>query len=647
MQDTQTPVPLPPSAQRPRRKSNWWIPLVVIGGLLLIIVVGVGLFVGVIASSMADVGGSLEEKSTKIKKQTVLVVDLSQGVVEYRPPVVLNIGGDEAGLHLYQVVTAIEDAKDDDNISGILIKSAGSTGMTKLTEIRDALIDFKTSDKFIYSFMNNGSKSDYYLATAADSIFMQAEGLLEFNAFGATGVFMKGLMNKIGVDWYVEQFEEYKSAAEQMSREGWSEPAKEAIREIILQRQKYFVDAVVQGRGMAEKTVTDALSRGVYIPDSLLALGLIDGLTREDDLRENLARRVNPSDTAAHPKLRTAGIKAYSHRSNKPKAEVDESKGLAIVFASGAIQSGKNDDPFDQSGIYSKTLIRDLRRAWKNDKVDGILLRIDSPGGSALASDEIWAAIQEIRKDKPVYASMSDVAASGGYYIAMACDTIIAAPSTITGSIGVIMAIPNLAGTMKNIGVTTDTISMGPSSSFMNTLKPFTAADKTQLHNFGEGVYKRFVQKVADSRGMTYEEARVLARGRVWTGTAAKENGLIDMTGDYHAALDAIKTRIGVEKGKKVYVHIYPEKVDNITAILKMFGIDRGSDDEDDDGDSFTKLSISDLLAASQTAGLPLSQIWDRLPQDARLQFEHSLRMTEIAAEQPVMTMMPFSMPSF
>lgn len=643
MQDTPTsstpPIPPPPSYMQQRRRTRWWIPLVIIGGLLVLVIVVTGVFLSIIFGGLAGLSELGSKKDdTPLKDKTVLVVDLSNGVVEYRPPLVFNFGGDKAGTSLMDIVQAIRAAKTDDKISGILYRSGQeAVGMTKLTELRDAFLDFKTSGKFVYAFIESGSKSHYYLATAADSIFMPQEGLLEFKAFGATGLFFKRLSDNIGIDWYVEQFEEYKSAAEATNRERWSEPAKHELRVLIEDRNNTFVKAVAQGRHMDYDLVTQALNRGVFVPDSLLSAGLIDGFAREWELRERIHRRINVDDTTMHPKLRTISISAYNNKRDFDEEKVDENHGIAIVYASGAISSGKNSDPFESSGIYSKSLISDLRKAEKNDEVDIIILRIDSPGGSALASDEIWAAIQEIRKTKPIYASMSDVAASGGYYIAMGCDTIIAHASTITGSIGVIMAIPNISGTLDKIGITTDTVSLGKSSTFLNTLIPFDDASKAKLKEFGRGIYHRFVSKVAASRKKTFEETRALAKGRIWTGADALKNGLVDVNGGLLESIKLAKQRIGVNASTKVKIHVYPEKENNLTAILKMFGID--TDDESDENSGQVPLMKS--LAKFAPTLAPVAEIWKTMPQSARDDVEHTVRLTEIGQREHVLMMLP------
>ena len=640
MQDNQTSSPIPPppgTGYGPRRRSRWWIPVAVIAGLLIIVVVVFGAFISMIVS-----GIDAPDEAVDVRDKTVLIIDLSGGLPDYKPQMAFNFGGDgPSGPSLLEMLTALRDAKIDDKIKGLYFRAGGAgLGMAKLSEVRDALVDFKTSGKFVYAFMDMGSKSHYFLASVADSIFMPQEGMIEFNAFGASAPFMKGMFDKIGVTWHVEQFEEYKSAAESMSREKWSEPAKEEIRAILTQRTDMFVKAVATGRKLSETQVRGLMNVGQYVPDSLLAHGLIDGFSRESELKERIHFRLNPDDSTEHPSLRTLTVSQYLSSKSEINEDVSD-HGIAIVYASGAISSGKNSNALDASGIYSKTLIKDLRAARDDNDVDAIILRIDSPGGSAYGSDEIWAEIREIRKKKPVYASMSDVAASGGDYIARACDTIIAHPATITGSIGVIMAIPNFAGTMGKIGVTVDTVSSGASSNFLNPLMPSTDLDKKQLHAFGEGIYRRFVQKVADSRKKDFEATRLLARGRVWTGEAAQSVGLIDVSGGLQDAIALVKKRIGVSADTKVHLSIYPEKIDNISAILRLFGI---GEEDDDNAEARAALSkhVLHSITGSESANV---QLMRSLPVGMRQQVKHAAQLAEIGLTERSMVMMPMIIP--
>ncbi|NQW28986.1 MAG: signal peptide peptidase SppA [Ignavibacteria bacterium] len=639
---THNPVPPPPGySGAPRKKSRWWIPLAVIAGLLIIVIAIFGAFVSFVVGSLGDI--TAEKELVNVKENSVLTLNLSSGVNEHNVASPFNFMGESNGASLIEIVMAINEAKTNDKIRGIYYTAGGSgVGMAKLTEIREALLDFKTSGKFIYAFIESGSKSHYYIASVADSIFMPEEGMMEFNAFGATGVFMKGLSEKLGVSWHVEQFEEYKSAAESMSRDNWSAPAKQELHELLDQRAALFVNAVSSARKLTPAYVNSALDRGLYTADSLLGAGLIDGFARESEVRLKIARRVNPKDTSENPKVRLVGVQNFQKWIEHTDESIDKNHMIAIVYASGAITSGKNDSPWSNDGIHSASLIKDLKSAAKDDEIEAILLRIDSPGGSAIASDEIWATIKEIRKTKPVFASMSDVAASGGYYIAMACDTIIAHPATITGSIGVIMAIPNFAGTMNKIGVGIDTVSLGRSSGFMNTLRPFSDADKASLRLLGGGIYRRFVQKVADSRGKSFEDTRALAKGRVWTGVAAKENGLVDILGGMQEALKAVKRRIGADENKKVYVKVYPEQEVGIQAILNMFGI---GDEGDDDSETSSSTQLSTVLHSIFGTRSDVEQVWKSLPLGAQNQIKHAIKLAEIGTKEHTLVMLPAHLP--
>lgn len=643
MQDNPTPspnpIPPPPGIgmQPQRRRSRGWIIAGVIIGLVVVAIGVFGLMIGMFLSSFET------EQHVDVTDKTVLVLDLSKGIPEYDPPKALSFGSDESGPSLRDIVASIKRAKTDDNIHGIYIRSGiAAAGMAKLSEVREALIDFKSSKKFIYAYAEMGTKGGYYMATVADSIIMPQEGMMEFNAFGTSAPFMKGMFEKLGVSFHVEQFEEYKSAAETMNRDRWSEPAKEAIRALLQQRSDVFVDAVSKSRKLTPERVIELMNKGVYIPDSLLASGLIDAMMREAELKERIHRRLNPDDTTAHPTLKTISLAKYVQSFTDEESDARASKSIAIVYASGAISPGTNSDPFDASGIYARTMIRDLRAARDNDDVEAIVLRIDSPGGSAFASDEIWAEIREVRKVKPVYASMSDVAASGGYYIAMACDTIIAHPSTITGSIGVIMSIPNFTGSVAKVGITIDTVSLGPSASFMNAGLPLTDGDKRTLRSFGQGIYTRFVQKVAESRKMDTAAARKLARGRVWTGTAAKEAGLVDVLGGLDVAIATAKKRIGVGANEDVNVILYPKKVDNLTALLKAIGLNK----EDGDEDAEARAMLRSSLIAKVTGTIPASeQIYRALPGGTRSQVKHALQLTELGMTERALMMLPMTVP--
>jgi protease-4 len=241
--------------------------------------------------------------------------------------------------------------------------------------------------------------------------------------------------------------------------------------------------------------------------------------------------------------------------------------------------------------------------------------------------------VKKTRAVKPVYASMSSVAASGGYYISMACDTIIAHPSTITGSIGVVLAIPNFSETLDMVGVSVDTVSTSPAASFMNPMMPFTEFEKEKLHKMSEGIYHRFVNKVAESRGMTFEETRALAKGRVWTGEDAYEKGLVDVLGGLGETLEIVKNRLGVPEGKKVYVEFYPKPKDDLEELLKAFGLGN----QPDDGFNVKK----DLQSVLGVSPEQILARYNSLPEAFREQFIYSIKLSEMSSREKVLMAMP------
>lgn len=635
---TLRPIPPPPSmTPSTKQRSRWWIPVAVVGGILILIVGSIAAFFMALSSGFSS--GSSE---VSVEDESVLVIDLSRGVSEGEVTAPFDFGGARSAMSLREIIAAIQNAAKDDRIKGILYKAEGAVGMAKSTEIREAMVEFAKSGKFSYSYIVGGTKGHYYLASATDSIFMPSEGMLEFNAFGAQGTFFKDMFEKIGVEWHVQQFEEYKSAGEMFSRTGWSQPAKDELRAIIEQRRAMFIDAVSTSRKLDRNTVAAHLDSGIYTAHQALDARLIDGLMMEEDLRERIKQRIGGERaTDSTKRLRTISLSNYiSAGYDDDKRTFDKENGIAIVYASGAITTGAADEsPFaDDEGIKSRTLVKHLRKAADNKKVKGIILRIDSPGGSVIASEEIWAAILDIKKrtGKPVYASMSDVAASGGYYIAMACDTIIAHPSTITGSIGVILMLPNVSGTMGKLGITSDTIATGSSFGFMNPMMPMSAADKAKLYNLSQPIYQRFVQKVADARHKSYDDTRALAKGRVYTGTAAKEAGLVDVEGGLLASVNLMKKRLGVAENVRTRIYVYPEKQDPMQLLLKLFGIDRS-----DDASAPTTDALAALIQRAAGTSTPWREVYQALPAHVQQQLRHTAAVTALARTEHTLTVLP------
>ncbi|MBS1537092.1 MAG: signal peptide peptidase SppA [Bacteroidetes bacterium] len=627
------------------RKTRWWIPVVIIFGVLAVFVIGIIAFFAAVVGSI----NSSSNKVVEVKPNSVLMLNLSRPMSEYNAH--SGLFQKQSPATFLEILNAVKRAKTDDNIKGIYIKPGTASGFAKATELLGVLEDFKQSGKFIYAFMESGERANYYAALSADSIFMPREGYLQLNAAGTSVMFYKGLFEKLGVDAHVEQFEEYKSFGEPYSRKSFSAPAKDELRTLIAQRADIFNQAVSKLRKMDLDIVTSAINRGIYTSDSLKANGFIDGFSTETEVREKLRVRSYGSDDKAN-KLRLVSIDNYSESSDKKQVTIADVKNqIAIIYASGTIRTGKRggNSPFGGGGdadIASESFISDLKKARENEFVKAIILRIDSPGGSALASDIMWEEIQKTRKIKPVYASMSDVAASGGYYMAMACDTIIAHPQTITGSVGVIGILPTFAGTLDKIGITVDTISTGHSSHFMSPYLAHNEQDLKLFHTLMEGTYRRFVSKAAESRHKSYEDMRALAKGKVWSGNDAQKVGLVDVLGGWQTTLSLVKRRLGIADSTKVMVQIYPKPQDDIKELLKAIGINM-DDDESDESSSDDNSEERLQAILRQTMGAAAWSAFTHptaMPESIRKQFANGYSLLNVSMKEHTLMALPYSL---
>ncbi len=680
-----------------RRKSRWWIPFLV----FLIIIFG---FIALIVGAIVSLTGAMEKKSATVRNHSVLHLKVRGVIAERSEDDFFSFLDDrESPPALFDILTGIRRAKVDDNIDGIYIEGGLRAGGAKSAEIRAALEDFKQSGKFIYAYVEFGSERDYYIASVADSVFMPTEGLMEMNGFSVVSPFFKGTLEKIGVDYHIEQFEEYKSFAESYSRTKFSDPAKQELRELLDARMTDFVQVVSAARNMSPEAVRTVLQRGVYTADSLMALGFVDGIRSKTVMKEALLAKVNgerlggsktsakQSDSSGSQSvagkstrekvrdkiketvkgkdnseasndensdddndgdsekksrgksiksLRTVTIGRYinsdSFNNASDGSPVETDKQIAIVFASGTIVSSGDED----GQIVASAFVRDLKKARENKKVKAIILRIDSPGGSAFASDEMWEEIRKASKEKPVYASMSDVAASGGYYMAMGCDTIIAHPNTITGSIGVILLLPNASGLMEKIGVTVDTVATSSSAIGYDPALPLASADKERIHRESEKIYRRFVGRVAESRKRSFEDIRSVAKGRVWMGSAAQSRGLVDSLGGIYTAIAMAKRRIGVPEGTKVEIRRYPSGESNrFERLAKRYF----SDDDDEDAESrWNTLNLFERLQKRVDAQmLEKNPLWRALPESVRSHVAYMLELGVIAGTERTIMALP------
>jgi protease-4 len=601
-----------PPPQKNKSGKGCWIALIILGLLMLAFIVISTVFVYFI-------GSSFREKPQKVQSNSVLHLVTAgrlQEVAMADPLGIFQSGADPVSH--FQVLSALKKAEKDDRIQGIFFRGTDfRAGYAKAEEIREQIIDFKKSGKFVYVFIEFGNEFDYFMASVADSIFMAPEGILEMNGFAISELFWSGTYDKIGVKFYVEQWEEYKSAAESYIRNGFSEPARENLYSILDARYSSFIEKVANERNFDKKKLKEILSKGVYQAQELKDLGLVDELLPEQQVRILMEEKLGQD-------LHLVRLDRYIHsKSGRQGQPVNKDHKVALVVASGIMVSGETGDgALRENLLADRTFIRHLNKARDDDDISAIILRIDTPGGSVLAADAMYHAIAKAKEYKPIYASMSDLAASGGYYIAAACDTIIAHPQTLTGSIGVVSIIPNFSGTLDKLDANVDTVGTSSSAHFLNPFIPFSEKDRQTFRSLSKTTYERFVSKVAKARDFEYESARKLARGRVWTGQDAFKVGLVDTLGGLQETFSIVKRRLGIPQNELISLKIYPKPQDSLSALIRLLN---------------TVNSPSPRSILDET--LPL---WSLLPETQKLQLLYHVQLANIAREERLILALPF-----
>lgn len=645
--------PYPPHFQQKSGGSKWWIPVVIVLGSIALFIITIIGVIAYITSSISEINfDSANGATLEVKDKSILYLDLSNGVpekVEDNP--FQNIfGGGEKASSFFNTLSAIERAKEDDRIEGIYLKPSGNLTYNKAIEINEALSDFKKSGKFVYAFIEVGDESTYLSALPADSIFMPTEGMLEMNGFAITNPFFKSMFDKIGVSFLTIQFEDYKSAGEQFSRDSYSDSAKFEYRLLLEDRYNAFIDEIVKYRNISKDKIQTVLNEGFYTTGPAMEHKFIDAILSEMNVKRFLHTKLaynedkkssknddeedeeSKEDSDDYVRFVSVGKYMKSNFDFIKEEDIDKDNQIGIVYASGAISSGKKQGgPFGggEDGIYSQSFIEDLKAAREDEDVKVVILRIDSPGGSAMASDEMWEEIRLTTKTKPVIASMSSVAASGGYYMAMACDKIIAHPQTITGSVGVILSVPNLSGTMDKIGLNWDTITTGPAADFMNGVYPYSPTDIAKLREIAGGIYQRFVSRAAESRGFEYEEMRSKAKGRVYTGAKAKEIGLVDELGGLQATIDMAKEIMGVDKNKLVYIKEFPKKGKAIEEFIENLM------------NNMDAKVVTNILSAFGFQQSDMAILINSMPESVKSQFKYFMDLVDISKKEKVILAVP------
>jgi protease-4 len=507
------------------------------------------------------------DKSYKAKPNTVLKMKLNAPIQERssnNPFEQFNwmSGTMEESAGLNDILAAIEEAKENENVIGIYLDlSIIPAGIATITEVRDALVDFKESGKWIYCYSEFYMQRTYYLASVADKIFMNPEGMVDMRGLYAEVTFLKNTFEKIGVEPQIIRHGKFKSAIEPLVREDMSEANKVQTIAYVQSIWDHILADVAEGRGLTVDEL-NAIADEVKSRDAedALELGLIDQIAYKDEVLEALTELTGAED---HMDIEVASIgdleSIHSEGYSKDK--------IAVIYAQGEIGSGEGDE----YSIGSERISKAIRKAREDDKVKAIVLRVNSPGGSSLASDVIWREVVLATQVKPVVASMGDLAASGGYYISCAADTIIANRNTITGSIGVFGTYMNAQELLEDkLGLRFDGVGTNEHANFPGGNRPMNDFELELVQEMVEDVYNDFITRVADGRGMEVADVDSIGQGRVWTGAHGIENGLVDELGSFNYSIEVAAAMAGLEEYR---VYELPEQKDPLQELLSEFGM--------------------------------------------------------------------------
>ncbi|GAA4908097.1 signal peptide peptidase SppA [Mucilaginibacter defluvii] len=518
-------------------------------------VLSVFIFAGVLSSA--------SEKSTTVEANSILTLEFRKPINErtpYNPLAELEfLGFEEKNLGLNDILANIKKAKTDENIKGIYLnESYLASGQATTEEIRNALIDFKKSGKFIIAYGEVYTQSFYYLASVADKVYLNPQGFFELSGFNSEVTFLKGALDKLGIEAQVIKVGTYKSAVEPFLLTKMSDANRLQVTSYLNSMFGHFLDGISKSRKINRDSLFNyADNMTVRYPEDALRLKLVDGLKYKDEVLAELKKRTK---TDLKDDLNAVNITEYDSAPTNGGADKEEENSgssrnrIAMIYASGEITGGDGND----NTIGSDRLSKALREAREDDKVKAVVLRVNSPGGSSLASDVIWREVALTKKVKPIMVSMGDVAASGGYYISCAADSIFAEPNTITGSIGIFAVLPNMQKFFNDkLGVTFDNVKTSKYADLGDISRPLTPAERAILQNQVNHGYDVFTGVVAKGRKKSQRYIDSIGQGRVWTGKQALKIGLVDRLGNIEDAVKAAAKKADVKNYKVVE---YPEQ---------------------------------------------------------------------------------------
>jgi protease-4 len=528
----------------------------VLSGFVLAILLALAVLVAAVMIQSAD---------PAIPSDAVLEIRLSGPVPEHMATD-FSLEFLESGMPptLLQIRNAFKKAAKDDRIRAIVLRCGGlSVGWGKAQEIRWAIEEFKESGKPVVAFLQVGSSLDYLIASAADQVFLTPEGFLDVKGLRAEVSFYKNTLQKLGVTAELFQSGKYKAGVEPWMRTSMSDEFREVLNSVLDEVYGQFLESIGSSRGKSIEELRGILDSGPFSPPQALEAGLVDGLHYEDEFFDALKERLGLED------LNRLRLRQYRSVSLASLGLSGEHR-IALVYAVGSILRGKDETEsfFGADILGSDSFSQTLREVKDNDDIEAVVVRIDSPGGDAFASDQIWREMNRLSEEKPLVISFSDAAASGGYYIAMANAPIVAYPGTMTGSIGAYYGKLNLRGLYDKIGISKEIITRGRFAAIDSDYRGFAPEERDKLRQELEVLYRNFVQKVADARKREWDDIHQIAQGRVWMGSQAVANGLVDEIGGLDRAIEMAKEAAGLEPTDKVTLVTYPTPKKFIDVLL-------------------------------------------------------------------------------
>jgi len=543
-------------------KACCWILTILVGGFVLtMLLIGFG-----ISRALSGGVAAKFESSAAVKPDSWLVMNLSEGVADYNAEPDLGLLGGGHGSSLNDILRAVEMAKEDKDIKGIILRPQGVTGMASLREIRQALLDFKNTDKPIYAHLDIASDRDYYLSSVADSIFLMPGRLsgINFGGMAFSNTYVKNTFEKLGIKFNVFHAGRYKGAYEDLAKDSMSADLRASIVTLYEDIYQTYVRETADSRkGLTFAALDNEIRNGDQFfvsAASCIDRGYVDALQDWPVLRKRLQGDAE--------EFQGISPRKYVAAKRRPELPATDNE-IAVMFAEGEINFG-SEGSLGDDGITAKALGKQFEELAEDDNVKAVVLRVNSPGGSALASKQILEAARRLQAEKPLVVSMGGVAASGGYYISLAADKIVAQPNTVTGSIGVVTVIPSAEALYQKIGAREETISIGRWANFFRIDKNMNPEQEQVILSLMDTVYSEFRDDVTAGRGLNSLALDTVAEGRVWTGYQALARGLVDTLGGIEDAIKIAAQRASL--GDSEYrVAYYPEQEDVFTFFVRQF----------------------------------------------------------------------------